>query len=182
MNSEEFHPKLTVSTKALNPKIPESNRLITEIMSQTKFDDRERIREIIQELKSRMEIIIMNSGHQVASMRLLSYLSSMGMYHEITGGLEFYRFVSRLDKDFDGQFDRIKVILENILVSLYNKRDLVVGMTTEKDEISIQIKKERSDIANRKLLLILTETGAFIFSRYKRSGVCVVFFTRHQII
>ena len=136
MNSEEFHPKLTVSTKALNPKIPESNRLITEIMSQTKFDDRERIREIIQELKSRMEMIIMNSGHQVASMRLLSYLSSMGMYHEITGGLEFYRFVSRLDKDFDGQFDSIKVILENILVSLYNKRDLVVGMTTENDKIS----------------------------------------------
>ena len=105
-------------------------------MSQSKFDDRERIREIIQELKSRMEMIIMNSGHQVASMRLLSYLSSIGKYHEITGGLEYYRFVSRLDKNFNDQFDSIKVILEKISLSIFNKRNMVVGIVNENTEIT----------------------------------------------
>ena len=136
INQEEFHPKLTVSTKALSPNIPEANRLITEIMSQSKFDDRARIREIIQELKSRMEMIIMNSGHQVASMRLLSYLSSIGSYNEITGGLEFYRFVSRLNKNFNDQFARLKVILENISLSLFNKRNMVVSIVNENTEIT----------------------------------------------
>ena len=136
INQEEFHPKLIVSTKALNSNIPEANRLITEIMSQSKFDDRERIREIIQELKSRMEMIIMNSGHQVASMRLLSYLSSIGKYHEVTGGLEYYRFVSRLDKNFNDQFDSIKVILEKISLSIFNKRNMVVGIVNENTEIT----------------------------------------------
>ena len=136
INKEVFSPKLAVSTKALSSNIPEANRLITEIMSQSKFDNRERIREIIQELKSRMEMIIMNSGHQVASMRLLSYLSSIGTYHEITGGLEYYRFVSRLDRNFDDQFDSVKVILEKISLSIFNRRNMVVGLVNENTEIT----------------------------------------------
>lgn len=136
INGEEFHPKLTVYTKALNPKISESNRLISEIMSRTRFDDRGRIREIIQELKSRIEMTIMHSGHQVASIRLLSYLSSLGMYHEITGGLEFYRFVSQLDENFDDQFEELKIILKNISELLFNKRNMVVGLITENDGLN----------------------------------------------
>jgi len=136
INKEEFHPKLTVSTKAMSSNIPEANRLITEIMSQSKFDDRIRIREIIQELKSRMEMIIMNSGHQVASMRLLSYLNPIGSYHEITGGLEYYRFVSELDKNFNDQFDRLKGMLEEIALSIFNKRDMVVTFVNGNTEVS----------------------------------------------
>jgi len=78
----------------------------------------------------------MNSGHQVASMRLLSYLSSIGTYHEITGGLEYYRFVSRLDRNFDDQFDSVKVILEKISLSIFNKRNMVVGLVNENTEIT----------------------------------------------
>ncbi len=136
VDSEEFHPKLTVYTKALNPKINEANRLISEIMSRTKFDERERIREILQELKSRMEMAIMHSGNQVASRRLISYLSSLGMYHEKIGGLEYYRFICQLEKDFDHQFERLKVTLKNISVSIFNKRNMVIGLVTENAEIS----------------------------------------------
>ncbi|SVC57909.1 uncharacterized protein METZ01_LOCUS310763, partial [marine metagenome] len=80
--------------------------------------------------------IIMNSGHQVASMRLLSYLNSIGIYHEITGGLEYYRFVSGLDAKFDSQFDSIKVILESIAISIYNKRNMVSVIVNENTEIT----------------------------------------------
>jgi len=130
-NSEEFLTKLTVSTKALNPKIKDSNRLIHEILSSSKFDDKNRIREIVRELKSRMEMSIAHSGHQVASTRLLSYLNSIGIHHECTGGLEFYWFLFQLDMDFDNSYDMLKDKLNKIVLKLYKKENMVIEQTSE---------------------------------------------------
>jgi len=129
--SQDFLPKFVVYTKAVHSKINDANRLITEILNSTTYDDRVRLRGNLQEMKSRMEMSIMNSGHQIAETRLLSYINPIGMYHEIIAGLEFYRFISRLDKQFDLEYESIKANLNRIALTVFNKENMVSGLITD---------------------------------------------------
>ena len=68
----EFLPKLVVSSKALVDKIPKLIELLEEIINGTVFQDARRLKEIVQETRSRMEMIINQAGNQVAMSRLSS--------------------------------------------------------------------------------------------------------------
>ena len=67
--------------KGLMSKISVMFDLAEEIILNTRFDDADRMREIIQEIKSRMEMGISQSGHVVASQRLFSYFSKIGIFN-----------------------------------------------------------------------------------------------------
>ena len=57
-NFEKYSPKLVVKTKALVPKLPKLFDIMAEIISTTKFDEKKRLKELIQQLKSRHEMKI----------------------------------------------------------------------------------------------------------------------------
>ena len=51
-------------------------------MQHTQFNQVTRIREVIREMKSRMEMSINQDGHRVAFGRLMSYFSQKSYYEE----------------------------------------------------------------------------------------------------
>ena len=48
-----YYPKMIVKGKSVSKKLPQLFKLMKEIINYTKFDDKNRIREVIQESKSR---------------------------------------------------------------------------------------------------------------------------------
>ena len=120
LDTENFSSKLLVSARVLNPKISNANELIMNILSDSRFDDKKRIKEILNEIKSRIEMVIMQSGNQVASVRLLSYINPQGMYNELTGGLDYYHFISNILTSFDSEFDSLQAKLEDISKRVFN--------------------------------------------------------------
>lgn len=127
----KFSPKLTVKSKALAENEPELMELLGEILGHTRFDDKKRLKEIIMETRSRLEMAMLNSGHLVASQRLLSYFSQSGKYTEELGGLEFYKFISDLEKNFDSISDQIINELQYVSDAIFNRQNLLVGVTTD---------------------------------------------------
>src|SRR5699024_9785340 len=99
-SDKEYYPKFIVRSKALVKKLPQLHSLLQEIILHTKFTEEKRLKEIIQESKSRLERNIQSAGHMVVAHRLYSYFSPIGHYLEVLNGLEYYNFLVDLDNNF----------------------------------------------------------------------------------
>ena len=133
-NSDNYMPKLVVRSKVLYSKVSYLSDLLKEIMLSTDFNNTNRIREIIREMKSRMEMSISSDGHRVAFMRLTSYFTQKGYYEETLKGLAFYKFVCNIENNFDTMKDELIKNLQKAYSLLNNKSRVSIGLTCEAKE------------------------------------------------
>lgn len=135
--SDDFYPKLIVSGKVIRQKTDEMFKLIIELITNTKIENKKRIKEIINQIKSRIEMSIYSSGHAVASSRVVSYFSKSGKYMELLSGLDFLWFIEDLSKNFDEKSDDILENLQRVYNLIFNKNDLIVNITGEKEDLEL---------------------------------------------
>lgn len=129
-----FYPKLIIKSKSLVEKLPKLLSLITEILNNTKFTNEKRLKEILGELRSRMEMKILEHGHVVSAFRALSYLSPSANYLEETSGLSLYYFIRDLDDNFEEKKNIIAQKLKEILTLSTETMGVVVSATCEKEQ------------------------------------------------
>ena len=130
-NDAMYSPKFIVKSRTLIEKLPQLNSLLEEIITGTRFSDDKRIREIIQETKSRIEKRIQGQGHLVVAQRLYSYFSSLGYYLELLNGIEYYRFISDLDSNYKEKVNEIKENLVKVSQLIFNKKTIFISLTCE---------------------------------------------------
>jgi len=128
-SDEVFYPKIVVKSKAMAGKLEKLFELLSEIIGHTKYDETARLLEIVQEMKSRMEIAISEAGHMVSIHRLFSYFSPMGKFTELLSGISFYKFIADLEKNFDAKKKEISKSLEEVAGAVFNRENLMVGIT-----------------------------------------------------
>ena len=136
-SSEVFYPKFAVKTKVLGHNIQKVIGILKEILTATEYDDKKRLKEIVQETKSRMEMMIFDRGHVVAANQLMSYFSAQGKYGDITSGLYYYKFIEELEKNFDSRAMEIVEALREISSIIFTKDNLIAAVTAEEDEYRI---------------------------------------------
>lgn len=146
-NHEKFYPKFIVKSKVLIDNMPKLSNLLCEVIGHTKFDDYKRLKEIIQETKSRMEMIIFDRGHVVVANHLFSYFSPIGKYDDILSGLSFYKFISELEKDFDNKAEEISNKLNEVSSVIFNKSNLLLSVTLDENDYD-EFKKNFNPIYN----------------------------------
>ncbi|QCX32815.1 insulinase family protein [Caloramator sp. E03] len=134
---DKFYPQLIVKSKALSDKIPKLVEFVGEIAGKTDFNDKKRLKEIIQEIKSRSEMRIFDGGHIIASMRVMSYFSKVGAYLEKLSGLSYYKFIVDIEKNFDSMSDVIISNLKKASDIIFNKGNLIISVTCEEKDYSI---------------------------------------------
>jgi Zn-dependent M16 (insulinase) family peptidase len=107
-SAESFLPRFIVNSKILYNDIGRALPLIGEIVTGTSFSDPSRIREVIREMKSRIEMRFAPQGHIIARKRALSYISPVERYEDMVSGISFYRFIATLDREFESRFLKLK--------------------------------------------------------------------------
>lgn len=132
---EVFYPYFTIKMKYLDDKVEKSLELVSEIIKNSKFDDEERLKEIIEEIKSRLEMIMFDKGHIVVASRATSYCSQVGRYNEYLTGISFYKFISDIILNFHDNFETLKENLYKVSNSIFNKNNIMVSITAEKAHI-----------------------------------------------
>lgn len=133
-NSSDYLPKLVVRSKALVAKMPELFGLLGQLLGHTVFDEQKRLKEVIQEVKSRLEYVISQQGHVIALGRVKSYFSQSAKYAEICRGLAFYKFIADLEENFDAKVSEISANLREVSRLIFNKNNLLVSVTISDDD------------------------------------------------
>ena len=135
LNDNAMIPKFAVTSKAMADKVDKMTDLTTEILLKTKYDDPERLKTIMTRLLSQLEANTKQDGYSVASSRFSSYFSKTGLFGEITNGLDFYWFIADLVKNYDQKSAEIIRNLKTVSGTLFNRNNLVVGVTTNKESL-----------------------------------------------
>lgn len=78
--SDTYKPRFEMSGKVLYSKVPKMFELFEDILLHTHFDDEKRLKEILNQLKSRLEMGFMSNGHSTAVNRAMSYFNQGSWY------------------------------------------------------------------------------------------------------
>ncbi len=121
-----------VKCKYLYANAADAMKLIREIIVHTKYTDTKRLKEIINELKMRMQSSMVSSGHVVAACRGLSYSVKSAFLNEQINGVDFYKFIVNLSDNFEAQKAEIVEKLTLLSHIIFRKENLIVDLTSEK--------------------------------------------------
>ncbi len=132
---ENMMPKLVVFSKAMNTKVDKLFELTGEIINHTIFSDKDRLKTVLIRHQSRLDANIKNNGLGYARTRLTSYYSNRGMFNELTGGIEYYWFITDLANNFDKNAEDIIANLKKVASQLFTKDNLIVTVTCGKEDL-----------------------------------------------
>lgn len=119
--------------KTFDEKTAEAGKLFNEVLFTSHIDDKERLREIISETRSGMRTSLLSSGHITASGRAAAYISELYAKKEYTGGLEFYKFIDDIYKNFDEKIDSLILSLKEVFGKVFRSGNLLISFTSEAD-------------------------------------------------
>ncbi|MFL0249584.1 insulinase family protein [Clostridium neuense] len=149
--TDKYYPKFTIKVKVLQDKIEDALKIMDQIMFHSIFENKKRLKDIVQEIKSRMEMYINGNGQSVAAKRITSYFSISGRYSEELKGLEYYKFICNIDKKLDNSYEEVSSNLKEVSQMLFNKDNLIISLTGEKDILSeFKNKFSNLNIQNKK--------------------------------
>lgn len=138
---DEFCAAFEVRTKVLYGNIKKALELLEEMMFHTDFSDSKRLKEIIAETKSRMQMKMNGSGHTIALARAMSYFSELAQFTDGVDGITYYRFLCDLEEHFEEKKEELLSIFKQILDYVLCKEHLIISFTG--DEEGYQVLSEQ---------------------------------------
>lgn len=130
---DKINVHFIVNAKMLDDKLDRAMELINEILFTSKLDDRKRLQEIICETRVNLKNELVAAGHTTAAGRALSYVSLVGVVKELTEGVDYYKFLEALEKDFDARYEELASDLKSILGEVLRRGGLTISYTGDKN-------------------------------------------------
>lgn len=130
---EKYNIKFEIKGKVFFDKIDKALELATEMIFNTKIEDEKRLYEVICEGKSNLQGLFMRSADSAAIVRNLSYISKPGMVNDCIRGIENYKFIERLEKEFDDKKSKIISMLKKLMKHVFRKDNLVISYTANEE-------------------------------------------------
>ena len=124
---------LKIRGKSLVHKTQAFWHLMDEIYTGTKWDDVSRIREVLREVKSRIEMSLHQEGHMVAARRALASFSPESAFNEMISGVNFYHFLCDLDDAFDTRIEEVVEKMQAILQKVLVKKHHLITYTGDEE-------------------------------------------------
>lgn len=140
-SKDKFSIRYEVKAKVLYSKLDFVFDTIKEILFTTHFDDYKRIKEILDQLKSRVQSRISNSGHVAAISQSMSQFSPSIYYSNIMTGIDHYRFIEELDTKFDTRKEEIRDNLIKLVECIFAKNNLIASVTIDDEGYELFAKK-----------------------------------------
>lgn len=136
-----FQVKFVVHLKTLYAKLTKSMELVKEIIAGTSFEDEKRLKEMLSEIKSRLQMALSSSGHSFSAIRAMSYFSESALYTESVQGIEFYRVVCDLEENFEDRKEELKEKFKHLMQRIFRQKTFILSITAD-EEGFLPIKNE----------------------------------------
>lgn len=144
----EYKMFFTIKTKIFADNASEIVKLIKEILFSSNFDDYKRVKEVLLEIKSQQQASIMSAGHSASYNRALSYISESNAIMENVSGMGFYRFLEKVEKNFDSMKEEIASNVRLLAKYIFTKKNLLVDFIGERKDLDKFMLEAKSLIAN----------------------------------
>ena len=143
-------PRFKLRAKVLKGNLPRLFDLLAEIMTESDFSGAKRVRELIDEGKTGMELSLQRAANQVVAARIAADLTPSGRYAEV-GGLPFHDFLRTFKDNFEARHAEMQKAFQRILPQIFNANDLMVSVTApaaDYDEIAAGLAKFQQKISS----------------------------------
>lgn len=176
-DTEKYRICCEVKAKTLYDNISKTYELIKEMLFNSKLDDTVRLKEIIAQLKSRLQSRIIGGGHTAAISQGMSQFSESVYYINKMSGIDFYRFIAELDENFEAKKYEICEGLKETARVIFNRDNLIIGITADGKGYEMAQKATEAFV-----LGLLEKTPADIAVRsFKPANVKTAFLTSSQV-
>lgn len=132
-NLDEYKLTFEIKVKAFYRELNETFKLLTELMTASKFEDAKRLKEIVAEVKSRMQGNMTGSGHSTAVLRASSYFSKTAAISDVVSGIPALRLFEELESNFDANKDELIEKITTLAKMLFRSENLMVDFTGDEE-------------------------------------------------
>jgi len=122
---------LVAEGKTLYHKIPELFDYMKELLTETVYQNPERIREILLERKSGLESRYTDMAQGAAVKRASSYFSEVGVAMELLDGIAYYEFISDLLENFESRKEQLVQSLKEVCEAIFAKDVMLFSVTAD---------------------------------------------------
>jgi len=129
--SKENVSKLFMRGKATIGQSAELLNILKDILLNTNFDNRERLKQIVLEEKSGLESSLVPSGHIYANRRVRAQFGGAGWVNDQMSGIGYLFALRQLAKDIDKKWDSVLQKLETMRDLLINSKSLICNVTLD---------------------------------------------------
>lgn len=136
--------------KLYNEDISDSLKKFGEIISSVNFNDKERIKNIIHEEKLNLDMDYKDYYYieYISWGKMNGYLSEENRYASQIVGLDYYKFITNLDKNFDARWDEIQTSLLELKKHIFNQETMVISFLGDQKGYNNLVKSIPSLIEN----------------------------------
>lgn len=131
----EDYISMQLGAKALNDKTDKMIELMEEFICNIKFDDKNRIKQVLQERLLRVANGLINGGHSTAMTYAGASLKKSSCFDDETNGYSFYKFLKDVVNNFDEKADKVIAKLIDIREQIFRRDGLKVILATEEDKV-----------------------------------------------
>ena len=138
---DDILPKILLRGKAVKNKFGKLMELASDFALKPLFDEPERLKKLLAELKAKSEAMLSFRGHTIAIQRMLKPLSQIYHWIDITNGLGYYHFLCDLVSNMDSAIDEIIEELNWIKKTFFTTHNMIISITADADIIPSAIEK-----------------------------------------
>ena len=128
-DDDVYNSYFTVKTKLLYDRTKSALDLIREILFDSNYDAPKRLKELINETKSRMETSFVEQGNSIATIRAFSYFKEYAAFDDQIGGIKQLRFIQDLADNFDDKCDEIIASIKDVCAYIFRRENLLIDYT-----------------------------------------------------
>ena len=111
--------------------------LMKQMLFHSKFDDKKRMFEILQQEKAQQLVRINNSGNAAAALRASSYFSEAAKITDDISGISYYEYLKDFEENFDERIDAFIDKTYDLKKLLFRKENLVVSTTGDNQALAL---------------------------------------------
>ncbi|MBR1757706.1 MAG: insulinase family protein [Lachnospiraceae bacterium] len=128
-NQQEFSMKMMLSLRTLLSEKEQAFGLAKEILNETDYSDLKRLKEVLEEIRYRMQDEFDRAGNAVAVKRANAYLTESAAVNDKMGGVDYYRFICDLLTKDDTALKGVAERLQKLANRLFDPEKLLISVT-----------------------------------------------------
>ncbi len=127
-DAENCRAFICAAFSCLDTKAEKAMALALEALTQTIYD-KQRVQELVKQMRSWVEESIMGNGHGAALARVSAAFSAEGVIQETCSGYSYLQWLKKLEKDYDTRAEEICASMEAMAKRIFHKGKLTVSVT-----------------------------------------------------